>query len=96
MHQKILEIYPKAKPPNFDKWTNQIRLMREQDGRTLEEIRELFAWANADSFWQVNIRGPDKLRNQWEQLDMKRGNTQPQSMASKIPTPEDLANWTPQ
>lgn len=60
------------KDPNWKTWANDIRLMREQDGRTHREICELFAWANRDDFWRVNILSPSKLRKQWEQLAVKR------------------------
>lgn len=68
----IRKINPGHKEPNFDKWANTLRLMRERDGRTHAEIRELFAWANADSFWKTNILSPDKLREKWDQLTIKR------------------------
>jgi uncharacterized protein YdaU (DUF1376 family) len=71
--QKILELNPKHKPPNMDKWANMIRLMREQDKRTHEEICSLFTWANQDDFWKTNILSPEKLRKQWDSLVIKRG-----------------------
>lgn len=47
--------------------------MRERDGRTRREIADLFAWANADGFWQANILSPGKLREKWDQLVIRRG-----------------------
>lgn len=70
--QGVLAIRPNHKPPNLNAWANDIRLMREQDGRTHEEIRDLFAWANRDDFWRTNILSPAKLRKQWDQLAIKR------------------------
>jgi hypothetical protein len=61
-------IHPSHKPPSFEKWASNIRLMRERDSRTDSEIRRLFAAANSDSFWQKNILSPDKLRKQWDRL----------------------------
>lgn len=63
---------PKAKAPNLDKWANEIRLMREQDGRTDAEIRAVFTWANQDGFWRSNILSPGKLREKFTTLDLKR------------------------
>ncbi|HEX4129732.1 MAG TPA: hypothetical protein VHZ24_06795 [Pirellulales bacterium] len=74
MFERVRTINPNHKAPSFDDWANDIRLMRERDGadRTLAGIRELFTWANADSFWQSNILSPAKLRKQWDQLTAKR------------------------
>ncbi len=62
MLSKIKEVAPKTKPPNLEEWSNCIRLMRENDGYTLDEIREVFDFANQDGFWRANILSPGKLR----------------------------------
>ncbi len=72
MFAAIRALDPSAKEPNLQAWANEIRLMRERDGRTHEEIRALFTWANADSFWQSNILSPAKLRKHWQQLSIQR------------------------
>jgi len=69
---KVLEIQPGQKQPNLDKWASVLRLMRERDGHTLAEIESLFDWANNDEFWKVNIRSPEKLRKQWDELLVRR------------------------
>lgn len=70
----VQALNPNHKPPNLDAWANEVRLMRERDGpdRTHQAIRELFAWANHDRFWQANILSPAKLREKWDQLQVKR------------------------
>ncbi|MDH5798913.1 MAG: hypothetical protein OEZ19_10130, partial [Paracoccaceae bacterium] len=68
---KVRELLPKAKKPNYDKWANCIRLMRQQDNRTPDEIRRVFDWANRDNFWQTNIRSPEKLRQKFDELEIK-------------------------
>lgn len=68
----ILKINPKHKPPNIQKWAACVRLMVGRDSRTRDEIRELFAWANADSFWQANILSPAKLREKWDVLFLQK------------------------
>ncbi len=68
----IQSLNPKAKEPDFSKWENIIRLMREQDKRTHEEIESLFHWANKDDFWHQNILSPEKLRKQWDTLVIQR------------------------
>lgn len=72
MFAKILEINREAKKPNLEKWAGEIRLMRERDRRTLEDIRAVFLWANADTFWRANILSPNKLREQFDRLTIAR------------------------
>ena len=73
MYSKILEVAPKTKLPNFDKWANDIRLLRG-DGNTLDEIKAVFAWANSDRVpsngfcWALNIQCPAKLREKFATL----------------------------
>ncbi len=72
MFSLIRKLNPKHKEPNLEHWANDIRLMREQDKRTPEDIRAVFAWANSDSFWHKNILSPEKLRKQFDQLTLNR------------------------
>jgi hypothetical protein len=69
---KIQNIRPKFKEPNLESWANDIRLLRERDGRSHEEIKTLFSWANNHSFWQSNILSPSKLRDQWDRLEIQK------------------------
>lgn len=73
IYQLLVAMNPKHRAPIWSAWCKDIRLMRERDKRTRREIAELFAWANADSFWQTNILSPGKLREKWDQLTLKRG-----------------------
>ncbi len=68
---KIRVVNATAKEPNWVEWSNDIRLMHEQDGRSHREICELFKWANTDSFWAANILSPRKLRTKWDELVMR-------------------------
>lgn len=68
---------PAAREPNFATWANDVRLIRERDGRTHREICELFQWAHSDSFWCQNILCPKKLREKWDQLAVKRERSTP-------------------
>lgn len=68
----VKRIATAAKEPNWSTWGDDIRKMRECDGRTHREICELFAWANRDPFWSANVLSPSKLREKWTQLDAKR------------------------
>ena len=68
----IKNLSPNVKTPDFANWANEIRLMRERDGRTHKDICELFKWANEDEFWSANILSPSKLRDKWDQLEIKK------------------------
>ena len=62
---------PKQKPPTRQQvisWANDVRLMVEQDKRTLAEITLVMRWAYNDPFWKSNILSMGKLRKQFGQL----------------------------
>lgn len=69
--EKVRRVSPKSKEPNYDKWADDIRLMREQDGHSPEEIWSVFLFANSDSFWSVNILSTKKLREKFPSLHSK-------------------------
>jgi hypothetical protein len=71
MFELICELQPDRKAPDFAKWANTIRLMRERDGRTHDAIRHLFRLVQADEFWRTNVLSPDKLRSKWDDLRLK-------------------------
>lgn len=72
MLKRLRECNPAHREPNWRRWDREFRLLRERDKRTLREACELFAWANADSFWRPNILSPGKLRDKWDQLTLAR------------------------
>ncbi|UOK49504.1 hypothetical protein KU891_28875 (plasmid) [Bacillus tropicus] len=78
---------PSAKEPNFDKWANDFRLMREKDNRTDEQIKYLINWTQKDDFWSTNILSPAKLRKQFDALVVKikkeKAKTQPKVVKGK-------------
>lgn len=76
LFDRIKKTIPDHKPPKLSTWANDVRLMRERDNRTHREICELFGWAQDDSFWRANILSPAKLREKWNQLNIKRGTPQ--------------------
>lgn len=71
MYKMILKSAPKTKKPNFDKWADCIRLMRERDELTHSEIAAVFRFANQDEFWKSIILNPSNLREKFAQLDAK-------------------------
>jgi hypothetical protein len=60
-----------VKHPNMDKWANEIRLTRERDGKTYDQIKKAIEWSQNHSFWKTVILSPGKLREQYTQLSMK-------------------------
>lgn len=68
LFQYIRNLDAKAKEPNFEYWANAVRLMREVDKRSYEEIKEVIIWCQNDDFWQGNILSTTKLRQQFSKL----------------------------
>lgn len=59
---------PAEKDKKLSKWANHVRLMREVDGHSEDEIRTVIRWCQADSFWRGNIMSTEKLREKWDSL----------------------------
>lgn len=89
-------------------WANEFRLMRQRDGRTVEQIRYLINWTAKDEFWSTVILSPAKLRAKWDQLAKRvksehrqkprsggrLGMAQPKPQGSYTPTDMDnLPDW---
>lgn len=93
IYGKVQIVCPTAQEPTWHSWANDIRLMRQVDGRTHEEICRLFQWANKDPFWCSNVLCPAKLREKWTQLEAKR-NTQGRGKPSGRPHLDfDNTDW---
>ena len=75
IYNLLLVLNPKHKKPNMESWANEVRLMREQDKHTHKDIMDLFRFANSDNFWKSNILSPKKLREKWDVLTIKKGDT---------------------
>lgn len=62
--------------PDIDSWAEDIRKLREIDGRTEEQIRWMIEWTQKNEFWKTNILSPAKLRKQFNTLviQAKNGN----------------------
>ena len=79
----VKTIAPSARKPNFAGWANDIRLMRERDGRNHRDMCVLFRWACQDNFWSGNVLSPAKLRDKWTQLEINRNKQQAGVTAGK-------------
>ena len=65
---RVCVVAPKTKPTNLDAWANDIRLMREKDGNSLDEIERVFAFANSPGFWKSHILSTSTLRKKFPTL----------------------------
>ncbi|EPV4351732.1 hypothetical protein ACV54S_005161, partial [Escherichia coli] len=72
-----------SRKPGAVQWANDIRLMRERDGRNHRDMCVLFRWACQDNFWSGNVLSPAKLRDKWTQLEINRNKQQAVVTASK-------------
>jgi predicted transcriptional regulator len=67
----ILERKPDFKKPNLQQWAKSIDCMIRLDRRAPERIEAVIRWCQRDSFWQGNILSTAKLREKFDQLEMK-------------------------
>jgi hypothetical protein len=87
IHRQIVKLYEQAaesdgevtlpREPNWAAWANDIRLMRQRDGRSHRQICEMFGRANRDTFWRRNVLSPAKLREKWDELALKLATLRP-------------------
>jgi hypothetical protein len=68
---EILKRKRDFKKSNLQKWTSDIDLMIRKDGRKPEQIEAVIRWTQQDSFWQNNVLSTAKLREKFDQLEMK-------------------------
>lgn len=93
---KMRENNPEAKEPNFQSWSNDVRLMMERDNRTVDHIKNMIDWSQNDSFWKANILSVKKLREKYDQMKVKamaeheRNNVQ--GRGGRRENPEDIIN----
>lgn len=93
MFDVVKSIEPSAKQPAFAGWANDIRLMREKDGRDHRDMCSLFRWASQDSFWCGNVLCPAKLREKWSQLVIKRDKAKAATASGKPALDLDNTDW---
>lgn len=52
----------------IESWANEVRLMVERDGHSLEDIRLVVDWCQGNPFWYMNILSMAKLREKFGRL----------------------------
>ena len=60
-----------AKEPRMQSWANDMRLMQEQDKRSVQKIENMIAWSQKDDFWSTVVLSPKKLRKNYDQMAAK-------------------------
>ena len=67
---------PDFREPHIQSWAKHIDRMIRLDNRTPEKIEAVIQWCQQDPFWQNNILSTAKLREQFDQLELKmQGNS---------------------
>ena len=62
---------PDFKEPDLQKWSIHTERIIRLDKRSPERIEAVIRWCQADDFWQNNILSTEKLRKQFDQLELK-------------------------
>lgn len=73
LQDEIIKNKPDFKRPDLQKWADTFRLMNERDGRVWKTIGKVIIYATQDDFWRSNILSADKLRKQFDRLEMQMG-----------------------
>jgi len=84
----ILRNKPDFKTPNLQSWARQIDLMMRLDKRRPEQIKKIIEWCQADNVpdpktnfcWANNILSTKKLREHFDQLEMKMKKESPKKI----------------
>ncbi|MHC4747706.1 MAG: hypothetical protein ACYS18_10380 [Planctomycetota bacterium] len=80
LFNEIINRKPDFKGPNLQTWSVHIDRMIRLDNRSAARVEEVIRWCQKDPFWQNNILSTDKLRKQFDrlELEMMRTGTEPQ------------------
>lgn len=68
---KILEMKPDIRKPRIEKWEKTIDRMIRLDKKDPGKIEEVIEWVFTDEFWSINILSADKLRKQFDRLELQ-------------------------
>ncbi len=73
LHQNIIQVNPTFKEPNLDSWAKDIDKAIRIDNRTPQQLKECISWiySSQGEFWQRNILSGNKLRKQFDQMNMQ-------------------------
>lgn len=72
LRNAILASKPDARvPSDLTRWATTARLMIERDHRTPDSIAAVIQYAQGDDFWRANVLSMDKLRTQFDRLELQ-------------------------
>jgi hypothetical protein len=85
-----------GKKPRITKtWRNDVRLLLDTDGVTVDQAIAAIDWAHADGFWNAHILSPGKLRAKYETLRRQAASKRGQRAPQGPPTaPHDTSHMT--
>ena len=86
--QKLLEAVKKTKPdikePNLGKWAREADLMLRIDKRNLETVKQIIEWLPSSPFWSTNILSAEKLRLQFDKLELEMRKEPPKTASDDL------------
>lgn len=68
LFKEIQNNNPEARPPNLQKWSDDIRKMIEIDNRKPEQVSNMITWSQSNDFWSSIILSAKKLREKYDQM----------------------------
>lgn len=74
---EILKRKKDFKHPNIQTWAVHTERMIRLDKRAPDRIAAVIRWCQADSFWQSNILSTRKLREKFDQLELRMSGGRP-------------------
>ncbi len=84
---------PNVKIGDPQSWAKHFDLMIRRDKRTVEDIRKVMEWSQKDSFWSSNILSARKLREKFDQLQLKMNQRQDKTSKHEQPKREGIKAW---
>lgn len=77
LFKKMLENNPTVKEPDLNKWAINMDKLLRLDNRPSCEVMEVIDFCQSDTFWKSNILSVAKLREKYDQLNIKRKSSKP-------------------
>lgn len=62
-------------------WREACRLLVDNDGRSVEEVRRAIVWCQADDFWRANVLSMPTLRKQFDKMRLQAERQRPRLRA---------------
>ena len=66
-------------------WADELRKMVELDNRTIEQVKGMIEWSQADDFWKINVLCTKKLREKYDQMRVAANANYKKKKTEKMP-----------